>query len=110
MAKMIMVCLLIMGVLGFAATAFQAEAPLGVPPLQCNPGGSIASAANPVPNATTNCGSYTCSNNGTCCDNNTCCPSGYNLYCRNKNMCYTSISDAKAACGDSYFVCWVPAR
>lgn len=109
MAKLLIACLLMVGVLTFASTASQAEAPVGMPPLKCNSIGSSASASA-TPNATTNCGDYTCPNNGTCCGNRTCCPSGYSLYCRSNNKCYTSISAAKAACGDSYYICNVPAR
>lgn len=109
MAKMLIACLLMVGVFTFASTAFQAEAPIGVPPLECNSIGT-ATANAPVPNATTNCGNYTCSNNGNCCGDRTCCPSGYGLYCKSNNKCYSSISAAKAACGESYYICNVPAK
>jgi len=107
-AKMIIVCLLMLGVLTFASTALLAEAPVGVPPLKCNTVGEAA--PNQAPTATTNCGDYTCANNGTCCGDRTCCPSGYNLYCKNNNKCYTSVSAAQAACGNSYYICSVPAK
>jgi hypothetical protein len=110
MAKMIIICLLVVGVLGFAAAATQAEAPVGVPPLQCNPSGSISSTDKLVPNATTNCGSYTCADNGNCCGDNTCCPSGYNIYCKSKKMCYNTTSGAYAACGNDYYICPQPVK
>ena len=104
-------CLFMLGVLGFASTAFQAEAPVGVPPTKCNQVGSISSAGNPVPNATTNCGQgYLCSDNGQCCGGGICCPSNMNLYCKSQNLCYNTVSGAKAGCGDNYTICWVPAK
>jgi hypothetical protein len=109
MAKILTACVVVVLILGFAATAFPADVPQGVPGLKCNPAAATSPAAV-TPAGTTNCGTYSCRNNGTCCDNNTCCPSGYNLYCRSNNKCYTDISAAKRDCGDSYFICWVPAK
>lgn len=105
MTRMIVVSLLVLAILGFAATGFQAPAPVGVSPLQCNQGGGATTALG-----TTNCGSYTCPNDGSCCGSNTCCPSGYNLYCSNNNKCYNTVAGAQSACGNSYYICSVPAR
>lgn len=64
----------------------------------------------PVVSAAFSCGSGTCKSSESCCDSSTCCPAGKNLYCSSSNTCYSSISAAKADCGDSYTICASPAE
>lgn len=75
-------------------------------PSQC----SITPASTVVPLGTTNCGTYTCANDGNCCGSSTCCPSNMGFYCRSKNMCYSSEADARRACGNGYTICNKPVR
>jgi hypothetical protein len=71
---------------------------------------STSVSGNVTPLGTTNCGSYTCANDGQCCGSNTCCPSNAQFLCRNLNRCYSSESAARQACGNSYYICNKPAR
>ncbi len=109
MNKMLIACLLMVGVLAFSATGLAAEPQTGVQPLKCSLTESVSSEVNPSPRGTTNCGTYTCSNDGSCCEGR-CCPSGYNIYCRKSNKCYNSTAAAQADCGNSYYICPVPAK
>jgi len=108
MLKTIVACVLVVVMLAFASTASLADTSNGVPPLQCNKGQNTLN--NAVPYAKTDCGPYTCENNGTCCGDDTCCPSGYNIYCKNKSLCYTSTADAARDCGNDYTICYSPAN
>lgn len=111
MIRIILCCLLVVTMLTLAAMAFPTEPAKGVPALQCNKGINLPRQNNePVPYGTTNCGSYTCANDGTCCGDDTCCPNGYDIYCKNKGMCYTSTQDAIDACGQDYDICYKPVK
>lgn len=74
-------------------------------PSQCS-----VSNSTMVPLGTTNCGNFTCANDGQCCGSGTCCPSNMQFYCSSKNMCYSTETAASQACGNSYTICNKPAR
>ena len=65
--------------------------------------------AVPVVSTAFNCGEGTCKSSESCCNSNICCPAGHNLYCSGSNTCYSTVSAAKADCGDNYTVCVSPA-
>ncbi len=74
--------------------------------------GKKGKAGSPKPSGDVDClgGNY-CSSGYSCCKKDSavvCCPSGYPHWCKSTGYCYQYITDATAACGSEWTVCWVP--
>lgn len=106
--KALGLCLFVTVLLGM--TIVLAEDPVSSAPAFAPTVCNVPASSTATPLGTTNCGSYTCANDGQCCGSNTCCPSNAQFFCRNLNRCYSSESAARQACGNSYFICYKPAR
>jgi len=109
MTKTLVVCLLVAGMMVFASIGFVANSSVGGPARDSDPIKSVAKTDDRVLLASFACGSGACDDGWSCCyDYDACCPPGMNLYCPGSEMCYSSISDAQADCGNNYYPCASP--
>ena len=106
--KTIGLCLVVTVLLGM--TLVLAEDPQPASSSVASSSCTLAASSAAIPLGKTNCGNYTCANDGQCCGSNTCCPSNMQYLCRNQNRCYSNETEARQACGNSYFICYKPAR
>lgn len=110
MTKTITVCVLVVGMMLFASVGFVAHSSVGGPAHEPGLTESAAGPGDRVLLASFPCGSGSCDDGWSCCYSyDSCCPPGVNLYCPGSEMCYNSISDAQADCGDDYYPCASPA-
>jgi hypothetical protein len=109
MTKTIVVCMLAVGMMLLASVGFMANSSVGGPARETDLIKPVATADGPVLLASFSCGSGECDDGWSCCyDYDACCPPGMNLYCPGSGMCYSSISDAEADCGNNYYPCASP--